>query len=220
MKTRKEILEDMLADGIVAIVRLNDGEHLVEVAKALHAGGLNVIEFTLNTPGALEGIRACRSALPEVLIGAGTVLNAKAAERAIESGAEFIVSPNTKESVIETTHTMGKVMVPGAYTPTEIGLAMDLYADLIKLFPAKGLGPGYIKELMGPFDDLKIMPTGGVSVDNVSDYFAAGASAVAAGGSLVSNDIVDAGNFDELTRRARALRDAVDAARREAAAHA
>lgn len=215
MKTRKEILDEMLTDGIVAIVRLKSGEKLVDVTKALHAGGLSVIEFTLNTPRALEGIRRCRGELPEVLIGAGTVLNAKATTAAIESGAEFIVSPNTKESVIEATHAMGKVSVPGAYTPTEIGFAMDLYADLVKLFPAKGLGPGYIKELTGPFDALNIMPTGGVSPENVLDYFRAGACSVAVGGSLVNDEIVDAGDFELITSRARALREAVDVARKE-----
>ena len=215
MKTRKQIQDEMLADGIVAIVRLKSGEGLLDVARALHAGGLSVIEFTLNTPGALEGIRRCRSELPEVLIGAGTVLNAKAAERAIECGAEFIVSPNTKASVIEATHGLGRVSVPGAYTPTEIGAAMDLYADLVKLFPAKGLGSGYIRELMGPYDGLEIMPTGGVSIENVSDYFRAGACAVAAGGSLVNDEMVDSGDFELITSRAKALREAVDAARKE-----
>lgn len=215
MKTRKQILDEMLTDGIVAIVRLKDGKNLLKVAEALHAGGLNVMEFTMNTPDAIEGIRLVNRDLPEVTIGAGTVLNVKAATQAIEAGAQFIVSPNTKPDVIEATHAMGKVSVPGAYTPTEIGLAMDLYADLVKLFPAKGLGPGYIRELMGPFNGLQIIPTGGVTIENVPEYFRAGAGAVAAGGSLVNDAIVDAGDFDMITQRARELRDAVDAARKE-----
>ena len=154
-------------------------------------------------------------ALPDVLFGAGTILNHKAVGQAIESGAEFIVSPNTKADVMEQTHLMGKVSVPGAYTPTEVALAMDLYADIVKLFPAGGLGPGYIRELKGPFDQLNIMPTGGVNADNILEYFKAGVCAVAAGGSLVNDALVDAGDYTEITRRARELRDAVDAAREE-----
>ena len=215
MKTRKQILDIILDDGIVAIVRLKSGKNLVKVVKALHKGGLNVIEITLNTPDAIEGIRACRMELPDVLMGAGTVLNPKAAGRAIEAGAQFIVSPNTKAAVMEATHAMGKVSVPGAYTPTEVALAVDMYADLVKLFPAKGLGPEYIKELMGPFDDLRIMPTGGVTTRNAKHYLEAGASAVAIGGSMVNDEVVEAGNYKLLTQRARAIRKAVDTARKE-----
>jgi 2-dehydro-3-deoxyphosphogluconate aldolase / (4S)-4-hydroxy-2-oxoglutarate aldolase len=215
LKTRKQILGEILNDGIVAIVRLKEGKNLLKVAEALHAGGLNIIEFTMNTPGAIEGIRLVNRDLPEVTIGAGTVLNPKSATTAIEAGAQFIVSPNTKADVIEATHAMGKVSVPAAYTPTEIGLAMDLYADLVKLFPAKGLGPNYIKELMGPFNGLQIMPTGGVTIENVPEYFQVGAVAVAAGGSLVNDTIVDAGDYALITQRAQELRNAVDSARKE-----
>ncbi|MFP6583162.1 MAG: bifunctional 4-hydroxy-2-oxoglutarate aldolase/2-dehydro-3-deoxy-phosphogluconate aldolase [Candidatus Hydrogenedentota bacterium] len=217
MRTRKQILDEMLADGIVAIVRLRSGKPLPKVAEALHAGGLNVMEFTMNTPDMLKGLRTSIRTLPDVLFGAGTILNHKAADQAIDSGAEFIVSPNTKAEVMEQTHLMGKVSVPGAYTPTEVALAVDLYADIVKLFPAGGLGPEYIRELMGPYDQLKIMPTGGVSADNILDYFRAGVCAVAAGGSLVNDALVDAGDYTEITRRARELRDAVDAARKELA---
>ena len=208
----------MLADGIVAIVRLKDGKPLPKVAEALLAGGITVMEFTMNTPDVLQGLRDATRALPEVLLGAGTVLNDKAVKAAIESGAQFIVSPNTKPDVIETTHLLGKVSVPGAYTPTEIVNAMDLYADIVKLFPAKGLGPSYIREVKAPLDQLNIMPTGGVSAENVRAYFEAGACAVAAGNSLVNDALVDAGDFGEITRRARAFREAVDRAREEASA--
>lgn len=216
MKTRKQILDEILADGIVAIVRLKNGKPLPHVAEALHAGGISVMEFTMNTPDVLPGLRNTSNALPEVLLGAGTVLNTKAAQSAIESGAQFIVSPNTKPDVLETTHQLGKVSVPGAYTPTEIVNAMDLYADIIKLFPAKGLGPAYIREVKAPLGQLNIMPTGGVSADNVQEYFEAGACAVAAGNSLVNDAIVEAGDFAEITRRAKAFREAVDHARKEA----
>ena len=215
MQTRKQILDTMLAEGIVAIVRLKSGEQLVKTAEAIAAGGINVIEFTLNTPGAIPAIRECAIHHRDILIGAGTVLNDQAARQAIEAGAQFIVSPNTKASVIEMTHHMAKVSVPGAYTPTEVAVAVDLYADIIKLFPANDLGPSYIRNLKGPFNDLNIMPTGGVSVENIHEYFHAGACAVAFGGEIAGDALVDAEDFTEITRRARVLRDAVDAARQE-----
>lgn len=215
MQTRKEILDRMLDEGVVAIVRQTSGEHLLETARAIAAGGVKVIEFTLNTPGAIGAIRACRGELPEVLVGAGTVLNDRAAQQAIEAGAEFIVSPNTKASVIEMTHMMGKVSIPGAYTPTEVGVAMDLYADIVKLFPADDLGSGYVRCLKGPFENLNVMPTGGVGIENVREYILAGACAVGVGGAIACETLVKAGNFEEITRRAEAFRAAVDAARQE-----
>ncbi|PCJ51195.1 MAG: 2-dehydro-3-deoxyphosphogluconate aldolase [Candidatus Hydrogenedentota bacterium] len=215
MQTRKEIRDQILDCGVVAIVRLSDGDQLREVAEAIYAGGVTAMEFTLNTPKALESIRECNREMTECVIGAGTVLNAKAAQTALEAGAQFIVSPGTKADVIEVTHHFGKVAVPGAYTPTEIGVAMDLYADIIKLFPAKGLGPAYVKEIRGPYDDVCIMPTGGVTPENVADYMEAGAAAVASGGGLVNDALVQSGAFDTITANAQAMKAAMDAARKE-----
>lgn len=217
MQTRKQILDSILAEGIIAIVRLKSGEHLVETAQAIAAGGVKVIEFTLNTPGAIPAIRECATKHPDIIIGAGTVLNDQAVKQAVESGAQFIVSPNTKATVIEMTHHYGKVAIPGAYTPNEIATAMDLYADIIKLFPAHDLGPNYIRNLKGPYNDLNIMPTGGVNDDNIHDYFQAGACAVAVGTQVYNDSLVEVGNFEEITRRARKFKDTVDAARGELA---
>jgi 2-dehydro-3-deoxyphosphogluconate aldolase/(4S)-4-hydroxy-2-oxoglutarate aldolase len=213
MKTRKDILDQIIDCGIVAIVRLSDGTHLREVAEAIRAGGITVIEFTLNTPNALDAIHECKREMSDCVIGAGTVLNAKAAQTAIEAGADIIVSPGTKADVIETAHHFGKVAIPGAYTPTEICTAMDLYADIVKLFPAKQLGPAYIKEVMGPLDEAKILPTGGVNPANAHEFFEAGAVAIGAGGGLVKEEMVQQGQFDAITANTREYKQAVDKAK-------
>lgn len=217
MATREEILTAVLEHGLIAIVRLNDAANLQPAARAIHAGGIRVIEFTLNSPGALEAIEACRAALPHAIIGAGTVLTAGQAKAATEAGAQIIVSPDTKPEVVEAAHSGGAVAIPGAYTPTEIASAMDLGADLIKLFPAKGLGPRYVQEVLAPLGDARLVPTGGVTAENVADYFNAGAAAVAVGGSIVNNALVEAGDFDAITAKARAFHKAVNATREKGA---
>jgi len=210
--TRESLREAVCARGVIAIVRLHDASKLVPAAEALYAGGIRVIEFTLNSPGALNAITSSRHALPKAIIGAGTVRSADDAKAATDAGAQIIVAPDTKPEVIEATHAGQAAAIPGAYTPTEIAAAMDFGADLVKLFPAKGLGPGYVREVLAPLDDARLVPTGGVSVDNVTAYFAAGAAAVAVGGSLVNNALADAGDFDAVTANARAIQEAVDAA--------
>ena len=217
MQTRKQILDDILAEGIIAIIRLKSSEHLPALVRAIADGGIRAIEITLNTPGALPAIRECAMNNPDVIMGAGTVLNDRAAQQAIEAGAQFIVSPNTKASVIEVTHHLGKVAIPGVYTPNEVAIAMDLYADIIKLFPANDLGPAYLRNLKGPFNDLQLMPTGGVTLNNIHEYFHAGASAVAVSSYLADEALLKAGNTAEITRRAQALRKAVDTARADLA---
>ncbi len=213
MRTREQILEAVLDCGVIAIVRLQDGDRLLETAEAVYAGGIRAIEFTLNTPGALEAIETCRDAMGDAIIGAGTVLSAQDAEAALDAGAEIIVSPDTKAEVIEATHRRGAVAIPGAYTPTEIARAMDLGADLIKLFPAKGLGPDYVREILAPLENARLVPTGGVTVDNVRAYIEAGAAALAVGGGIVNNALVASGDFDAITHNARAYREAVQHAR-------
>ncbi|MCH8204093.1 MAG: bifunctional 4-hydroxy-2-oxoglutarate aldolase/2-dehydro-3-deoxy-phosphogluconate aldolase [Candidatus Hydrogenedentes bacterium] len=213
MRSREKILEAVLDCGVIAIIRLQDGEHLCETAEAVYAGGIRAIEFTLNTPGALEAIQTCRDAMGDAIIGAGTVLSALDAEAAIDAGAEIIVSPDTKAEVIEVAHRRGAVAVPGAYTPTEIARAMELGADLIKLFPAKGLGPDYVREVLAPLENARLVPTGGVTVDNAGAYLKAGAAALAVGGGIVNNALVASGDFDAIARNARAFREAVRHAR-------
>lgn len=213
MRSREQILEAVLDCGVVAIVRLRDGECLCETAEAVYAGGVHVIEFTLNTPGALEAIRKCRDAMDDAIIGAGTVLSAQDAEAALDAGAEIIVAPDAKAEVVEAARRRGAVAIPGAYTPTEIARAMELGADLIKLFPAKGLGPDYVREVLAPLENARLVPTGGVTVENLGAYLEAGAAALAVGGGIVNNALVASGDFDAIARNARAYREAVLRAR-------
>ncbi|MCH8204076.1 MAG: bifunctional 4-hydroxy-2-oxoglutarate aldolase/2-dehydro-3-deoxy-phosphogluconate aldolase [Candidatus Hydrogenedentes bacterium] len=213
MRTREQILDAVLDCGVIAIVRLADRERLLKTAEAIYEGGVRVIEFTLNTPGALDAIRSCRDAMGDAIIGAGTVLSAEDAEAALDAGAEIIVAPDTKAMVVETARGRGAVAIPGAYTPTEIARAMELGADLIKLFPAKGLGPEYVREVLAPLDGARLVPTGGVTVDNAGAYLEAGAAALAVGGGIVNNALVASGDFDAIARNARAYREAVLRAR-------
>jgi 2-dehydro-3-deoxyphosphogluconate aldolase / (4S)-4-hydroxy-2-oxoglutarate aldolase len=191
------------ASRVVAIVRLDSGDQLVEVAHALAAGGIDVVEFTLTTPGAIEAITAARGALgDEVLIGAGTVLSAEDASRCMEAGARFIVSPICDEGMIRATVEAGAVAMPGARTPTEAVSAWRLDAQVIKIFPARSLGPAFISDLLAPLPFLKMIPTGGVNAANAADYVRAGAIAVGVGESLVNRQLVSEKRWETLTERA------------------
>lgn len=201
--------------GLVAIVRLDGPGELVQVAKAIAAGGVSVIEFTMTTPGALRTIEESSKALGgEVLIGAGTVLDAATARAAILAGAEFIVAPTLSPEVIEMCHRYDKVVVPGAYTPTEILAAWELGADFVKLFPAEVGGPAYLQAVRAPLPQVKLMAVGGVTLETAAGFIRAGAVALGVGSSLVNKRVVADGRFDELTATARALSQAVQEARK------
>jgi len=171
---------------IVAIMRGMPAKDAVHLANALHKGGINILEITLNSPNALQVIEALSQQFKDkMLIGAGTVLTAQEAVDAINAGAQFIISPALDVGVIKTTKDAGKVSIPGAYTPTEIILAHRSGADIIKVFPAPNAA--YIKNVLAPLNQLKLMPTGGVNVDNIKDYAAAGAVAFGIGSALVNS---------------------------------
>jgi 2-dehydro-3-deoxyphosphogluconate aldolase/(4S)-4-hydroxy-2-oxoglutarate aldolase len=170
----------------------------------LLAGGIIAIEITMTTPNALAAIREARNRLGHrALIGVGTVLDAETCRAAIDAGAEFIVTPICRVEFVKIAHQADRVIMLGAYTPTEAQLAHEAGADFIKLFPADNLGPGFIKSLRAPLPHLKIVPTGGVDIDNVADFLKAGCAALGVGSSLVSAKILADANWQELTRRAR-----------------
>jgi 2-dehydro-3-deoxyphosphogluconate aldolase/(4S)-4-hydroxy-2-oxoglutarate aldolase len=203
---RHEILDTLLQSGVIAIVRLNRPEALVQVARAIHQGGLSAIEFTMTTPNALETIAEATRALGQsVLIGAGTVLDAETARAAILAGATFIVSPSTSAATIEMCHRYSVVSMPGALTPTEILTAWEMGADLVKLFPAEVGGPAYLKAVRAPLPHIPLVPTGGVGQDNAAEYIRAGAAAIAVGSSLVSQQLIETGDMARLTSGAAAL---------------
>jgi 2-dehydro-3-deoxyphosphogluconate aldolase/(4S)-4-hydroxy-2-oxoglutarate aldolase len=203
---RDLLLRRALAGRLVAIVRLRDGAALLEVAEALVEGGITTLEFTLTTPGAVAAIERCRARFGEaVVVGAGTVLDADGARRCLEAGAQFLVSPGVAPDVIATTRDGGALAMPGAMTPTEILAAWRAGADVVKIFPARALGPRYIADVLAPLPDVLLMPTGGVDATNAAEYLRAGAVAVAVGGNLVDPAAVARADWAVLTARARAL---------------
>jgi len=200
----------ILEAGVIAIIRAKTSGDLIEAAEAIKAGGLNVIEVTMTTPDALNVIaRASEHFGDEVLIGAGTVLDTETARAVILAGAQFIVSPTLNLKTIELCRRYSRTVVPGCFTPTEILTAWEVGADFVKVFPADVGGPAYIKAVLAPLPQVALIPTGGVTVETTGPFLKAGAAAVAAGSSLVSQKILDEKNFSLLTERARSMRDEV-----------
>ena len=169
---------------VLGIIRGIDENSLPSVLEAAFLGGLRFLEITLNTTGAYLLIKKAVEQYPKFCIGAGTVLSTKAAMKAVEAGAKFIVSPNLNEKLAEYCDKAKLAYFPGALTPTEIEKAWSLGATMVKVFPASQMGPNYFKILKGPYEHIKLLAVGGVCSYNVSDYLSAGASAVALGGSI------------------------------------
>ncbi len=200
--------------GVVAIVRLDDLSSAVGLAEAMGRGGVRVVEFTFTNPLAGRAVESVTAALgDEVLVGAGSVLDAETARIAILAGARFVVTPVVSLPTIACCNRYGVPTVIGAFTPTEILTAWEAGATFVKVFPASAGGPRYLKDVRGPLPQVKLIPTGGVSAENAADFIRAGASAIAVGGNLVDPDLVKAGRWDELEARARGLVETVRAAR-------
>jgi 2-dehydro-3-deoxyphosphogluconate aldolase/(4S)-4-hydroxy-2-oxoglutarate aldolase len=211
--TRSDVVRRIEATGVVAVVRLTDpgvGEH---VARALMAGGVDVIEITMTVPRAADLIATLVAAMPSALVGAGTVTDADTARTVIDAGAKFVVSPVFRPRVIDACHERGVASMPGCFSPTEILGAWEQGAEVIKVFPATSLGPSFFKDLRGPFPSIKLMPTGGVSRENAAEWIRAGAVAIGVGSALVDSKAVEARRFDDITARAQAFVDAVRGAR-------
>lgn len=197
--SRHEDLQRVLDGGIVAIIRAPSGKQLVQVAQALYDGGIDVIEVTFTVPGVLDIIREVRSALGDkILLGAGTVLDPETARAALLAGAEFIVSPVVNLDMIRLCHRYDKLVMPGAFTPTEVLTAWDAGADIIKVFPADLAGPSYLKALRGPLPQVRLLPTGGVNLDTLAEFLDAGACAVGLGSALVEKDAVQNGDMNRI----------------------
>ncbi len=212
---RHEQLTRVYEAGIVAVVRAPDPTHLVEVIKALAAGGVTVAEVTLTVPNALDVIREAKKALGDtVLLGAGTVLDTETCRAAILAGAEFIVSPTLNIDVIKLCHRYDKAVMPGCFTPTEILAAWEAGADIIKVFPAECLGPAFFKAVRGPLPHVRLMPTGGVDLKTAGEFLKAGAVALGIGGQLVDPKMVAARDFAGLTNLAKQYVELVRLARR------
>ena len=183
--------------GVVAVIRLKDPDKVRAVVDALAAGGVRALEVTMTVPRAVELIRELAPTMPEgFLLGAGTVTDAATAHAVIDAGASYIVSPVFRVEVIAACRERDVPAIPGCFTPTELLAAHEAGAEIIKLFPATALGPQYIKDVRAPLPQVKLMPTGGVTLDNAGDWIRAGAVAVGVGSALVDAKAIDAGRFD------------------------
>ncbi len=179
-------LSQILQHKIIAILRGANPNDVLKIAEALHKGGIKLLEITFNSPNALELLKKLSSQMKnEMLMGMGTVLNAATAKQAMAAGAKFILSPTFNPETIQATKEAGAVSIPGAFTATEILMAYESGADIVKVFPAS-VGADYIKDIRGPLPHIPLMPTGGVTINNVSSFFKAGAVAVGIGSDLVN----------------------------------
>jgi|YNPNPStandDraft_1061719.scaffolds.fasta_scaffold18092_5 2-dehydro-3-deoxyphosphogluconate aldolase/(4S)-4-hydroxy-2-oxoglutarate aldolase len=204
----------MVECGVVAVMRASSSAELIDVAKALFDGGVTSIEVTMTTPNALEVVKEVKAQLGEkVLTGVGTVLDAETARAAIMAGAEFVVSPVVNPEVIRICRRYDKLVIPGGFTPTEVLHAWESGADAVKVFPTSSVGPQYIKDLKGPFPQIPLIPTGGVTVETAGAFIKAGACAVGAGSQLVDRKAVKEKRWDIITETARRMVNAVREAR-------
>ena len=190
--------------GVVAVVRKIDPTVVMEVTEAIVQGGIKVLEVTVDSEDSFNTIRRLKEKYKtSVLVGAGTVLDKETAKQAIEAKADFIFSPILDIDTIQLTNRYGRISIPGVYTPTEIVQAYAAGADILKVFPATKLGPGYFKDMRGPLPHIPLMPTGGVSLENMTEFLDNGAVAVGIGSALFDKKLIDNRDFDQITEIAR-----------------
>jgi 2-dehydro-3-deoxyphosphogluconate aldolase/(4S)-4-hydroxy-2-oxoglutarate aldolase len=203
MSKKEENLQRLLDAGLVAIIRAESSAGLMKVVEAIGKGGVTAVEITMTTPNALAIISEVATQYHgSVLIGVGTVLDAETARSAILAGAEFIVGPHLNLNVIRMAKRYSKIVIPGAFSPTEIVTAWENGADLVKIFPTSSVGPAYIRDLKGPLPHISMLPTGGVTLQNAAEFIKAGASALAVGGNLAGKKAIAEERYDEITQNA------------------
>lgn len=216
MQKKLALISRLTENGVVAVLRNVPQKKISRVAESLIAGGVNVLEVTLDNDDAFNMIKKLKSEFKDqAVIGAGTVIDSVSAELALRSGAEFIVSPVLKEDIIQTTLRHGKISIPAAITPTEMLTAIERGAHIIKVFPVSIGGPDFIKHVRGPFPQIPMMTTGGVNLDNAADFIKAGAVAIGAGGNLVDLQAISEDNYEQLTDTAKKYVEIVKAARED-----
>lgn len=215
MVGRDPVQEDIIDNGIIAILRGVDEDQIVPVAHAISQGGITTIEITADTTRCSRLIEALDREFhgTDVSIGAGTVLDSATARNVIEAGADFVLTPTINKEVLEVCNRSGIVSIPGVMTPTEATHALEAGADMLKMFPASTVGPGHVSALQGPLADVPIVPTGGVSQENASDYFDAGAAAVGVGSALVDSEAIDNGDMNAISDNASQFKKIVEDAR-------
>lgn len=205
------ILQKLSTEKVIALIRADSPDGLLDCARALAAGGLTSIELTMTTPGAIRMLEKATAELPDFLFGLGTVLDAETARAGILAGAKFIVTPALRPDVITMCKRYSVPIFSGALTPTEVVNAWDCGADAAKVFPAEFFGPAYIKSLKAPLPQVELVPTGGVTAENVGEFIKAGAFATAAGSSLVEAKAFKEKNWAAITAKAEAFVKAVAA---------
>lgn len=212
---KEKTLQKMSDSGVVAVIRAPSSEVLIPLTEALLQGGVLSIEVTMSTPKAIHGIEMLADRFGDrAVVGVGTVVDAATASDAIRAGAQFVVSPITDARIIETVIRHGKVMIPGAFTPTEIVHAWTLGGDVIKVFPSTALGPQYFKDLLAPLPQLKLTPTGGVDLKNVGQWIKAGAVCVGVGSALVTKEALANQDWAGIAKISKAFVEAIQEARR------
>ncbi|WP_153723020.1 bifunctional 4-hydroxy-2-oxoglutarate aldolase/2-dehydro-3-deoxy-phosphogluconate aldolase [Sporosarcina cascadiensis] len=195
-------------NGVVAVLRKVNPDKVNDVIKTLVENGIRVLEVTADSENSYDIIKTAKKLYGEqILIGAGTVLDKETAKMAVDAQADFIFSPSLDVEVIQTANRYGCISIPGVYTPTEIITAYTAGADLVKIFPATTLGPGYFKDLQGPLGHIPMMPTGGIDANNMGDFLMNGAIAVGVGGSLLDQQLINSGNFEALGEKAKSFVD-------------
>lgn len=211
---RERITRAVEECGVVVVIRMKEPDKLRAVVDALAEGGVRALEITMTVPRAIELIAEIAPTLPAgFVLGAGTVTDSDTARRAIAAGAQFLVSPVFRPDVIEAGHAQDVPVMPGCFTPTEILDAWEAGADVVKVFPATALGPGFLKDVRGPLPHVKLMPTGGVTVENAGDWIRAGAVAVGVGSALLDAKAIASGRLAPITDNARRIIANVRAAR-------
>ncbi len=213
---RQEIVDTLIKVSAVAVVRLTDPTKLIKVSEAIYAGGVSAIEITMTVPNAIKMIEEASKQIGSYMqIGVGSVLDSETAQKAIDAGAKYVVSPIFKKEIIETAHRNNIPAMPGAFTPTEIQTAYEAGADIVKVFPADVVGMAFFKGVLAPMPHLKLMPTGGVSLTNAGDWLKAGACAVGVGTALLDKKAIASGDYKTLTENAILLMESINKAKAE-----
>ncbi len=213
---REEIVNRVIDAGAVAVIRLSDANKLIRVAEAIYKGGVSGIEITMTVPNAIKVIAdASREIGSYMNVGVGSVLNAETAQRAIDAGAKYVVSPIYKKEIVEAAHRNDVPAMPGAFTPTEIQTAYESGADIVKVFPADVVGMAFFKGVLAPMPHLKLMPTGGVTLTNAGEWLKSGACAVGVGTALLDKKAIASEKYDILTENAKVLMESIFRARQE-----
>lgn len=200
------IAETIERVGLIPVLRARNAGQAHAVVQAMIAGGITVVEVTMTVPGAVDVLKELKQEYgSKLLLGAGTVTTAAEAQQTINAGAQFVVSPSLHPEVIQVTRTNGKLSIPGALTPTEVITAWRAGADYVKIFPCSAMGgAGYLKSILAPFPFLKLIPTGGVTLETAASFIQAGARALGVGSDLVNLAAIDAGHPETITEIARA----------------